>query len=162
MIALSETNKEWQNHELRNNTDKVLTKALGVAITEYGTSSDTFKTSNYKTGGALLYALGPCAHRVCASGRDKTGCGRWKNLTYNAQEGKNITVIYTYRIGKPTSGIKTASRQQDTTQYANEECIPFLVDRYKQTLIDLQYFVQELQSQDLQNEVIVMIVMMFI
>jgi hypothetical protein len=32
-----------------------------------------------------------------------------------------------------------------------------LVDPYKQTLIDLQYFVQELQSQDLQHEVIVMI-----
>jgi hypothetical protein len=34
---------------------------------------------------------------------------------------------------------------------------PFLVDPYKQTLIDLQYFVQELQSQDVQHEVIVMI-----
>jgi hypothetical protein len=32
-----------------------------------------------------------------------------------------------------------------------------LVDLYKQTLIDLQYFVQELQSQDLQHEVVVMI-----
>jgi hypothetical protein len=74
-------------------------------------------------------------------------------LTYNAQEGKKITVISAYRVGKPTSGIKTASIQHDTIQYAEEELIPLMVDPYKQTLIDLQYFVQELQSQDLQHGV---------
>jgi hypothetical protein len=42
MIALSETNMEWHNHELRTSTDKVLIKAFGAARTEYGTSSDTF------------------------------------------------------------------------------------------------------------------------
>jgi hypothetical protein len=78
-------------------------------------------------------------------------------LTYNAREGKKITVIYAYRVGKPTSRSKTASRQQETIQYSDEELIPFLVDPYKQTLIGLQYFVQELESQDLQHEVIVMI-----
>jgi hypothetical protein len=49
------------------------------------------------------------------------------------------------------------SRQQDTIHYADEKLRPFMVDPYKQTLIDLQYFVQELQYQDLQHEVIVMI-----
>jgi hypothetical protein len=78
-------------------------------------------------------------------------------LTYNTREGKKITTISAYRVGKPNSGNTTASRQQDTIQYADEELIPFLVDLYTQTLIDLQYFVQELQSQDLQHEVIVMI-----
>jgi hypothetical protein len=78
-------------------------------------------------------------------------------LTYNAREGKKITIISGYRFGNPNSGSKTASRQQKTIQYADEELRPFLVDPYKQTLIDLQYFVQELQSQDLQHEVFVMI-----
>jgi hypothetical protein len=78
-------------------------------------------------------------------------------LTYNARDGKKITVISAYRVGKPNSACKTASRQQETIQYAGEELIPYLVDTYKKTLIDLQYFVQELQSQDLQHEVIVMI-----
>jgi hypothetical protein len=77
MIALSETNKEWHKHELRNNMDKVLIKAFGAARTEYGTSSDKFETFNYKPGGTLCSALGPWAHRVCASGSNKTGCGRW-------------------------------------------------------------------------------------
>jgi hypothetical protein len=157
MIALSETNTEWHKHELRNNTDKVLIKAFGTSRTEYGTSSDKFDTSNYKPGWTLCSVLGPGAQRVCAPGRDKTDCGRWTYLTYNAREGKTITVISAYRVGKPTSGSKTASRQQETIQYADEELKPFLVDLYKKTLIDLQYFVQELQYQDLQHEIIVMI-----
>jgi hypothetical protein len=156
-IAMSETNTELHKHELRNNTDKVLSKDFGTERTEYGTYSDKLETSNYKLGGTLCSALVPWAHIVCASGRDKTGCGRWTYLTYNAREGKKITVIYAYRAGKPTSGSKTASFQQETIQYAEEELIQFLVDPYKQTLIYLQYFVHEIQYQDLQHEVIVMI-----
>jgi hypothetical protein len=63
-IALSETNTEWQKHELRTNTDKVLIKAFGAARTEYGTSSDKFEMSNYKPGETLCSALGPWAHTV--------------------------------------------------------------------------------------------------
>jgi hypothetical protein len=127
-IALSETNTERHKHELRNNTDKVLTKAFGSVRTEYGTSSDTFETSNYKPGGTLCFALCIWAHIVCASGRDKTGCGRWTYSTYNAREGKKITDISAYRVDKPTSGSKTALHQQDNIQYVDEELIPFLVD----------------------------------
>jgi hypothetical protein len=156
-IALSETNTEWHKHEFRTNMDKVLTKAFEDARTEYGISSDKFETSNYKPGGTLCSALGPWAHRVCASGQEKTGCGRWTYLTYNARDGKKIAVISAFRVGKPNSGCKTASRQQKTIQYADEELRPYLVDPYKQTLIYLQYFVQELQSQDLQHEIIIMI-----
>jgi hypothetical protein len=102
-ISLSETNTEWHKHELRTNTDKVLIKAFGAARTEYGTYCDKFETSNYKPGGTLCVALSPWAHRVCASGRYKTGCGRWTYLTYNAREGKRITIISAYRVGKPNS-----------------------------------------------------------
>jgi hypothetical protein len=45
----------------------------------------------------------------------------------------------------------------ETIQYTDEELRSFLVDPYKQNLIDLQYLVQELQYQYLQHEVIVMI-----
>jgi hypothetical protein len=71
MIALSETNTEWHKHELRNDMDKVLTKAFWAAITEYGTSSYKFETSNYKPGGTICSTLGIWAHRICASGRKK-------------------------------------------------------------------------------------------
>jgi hypothetical protein len=117
--VLSETNTEWHKHELRNNTDKVLIKAFGVARTEYGTSSDKVETSNYKAGSTLCSALCPWSHRIGASGRDKTGCGRLTYLTYNAREGKKIAVISAYRVGKPTCGRKKASRHQETIQYTD-------------------------------------------
>jgi hypothetical protein len=41
-IALSKTNTEWHKHELRNNTDKVLTKAFEAERTEYGTYIEKF------------------------------------------------------------------------------------------------------------------------
>jgi hypothetical protein len=41
-------------------------------------------------------------------------------------------------------GDTTASRQQQCDQYADEELISYVLDPHKQTLIDLQYFVQEL------------------
>jgi hypothetical protein len=119
--------------------------------------TNTDEMSNYKPGGTLCSALGPWAHVVCASGRDKTGRGIWTYLTYNAREGKKITIISAYRVSKPNSGSKTAPRKQETIQYADDELIPFLVDLYKQNLIDLQFFVHELQPQDLQHEGIIMI-----
>jgi hypothetical protein len=41
-------------------------------------------------------------------------------------------------------GDTTTSIQQQCVQYADEELIPYVLDPHKQTLIDLQYFVQEL------------------
>jgi hypothetical protein len=43
-------------------------------------------------------------------------------------------------------GDTTASKKQQSIQYADEELRPYVLDPHKQTLIDLQYFVQELQQ----------------
>jgi hypothetical protein len=43
-------------------------------------------------------------------------------------------------------GDTTASKQQQCIKYADEELIYYVLDPHKQTLIDLQYFVQELQQ----------------
>jgi hypothetical protein len=43
-------------------------------------------------------------------------------------------------------GDTPASKQQQCIQYADEELRPYVLDPHKQTLIDLQYFVQELQQ----------------
>jgi hypothetical protein len=78
-------------------------------------------------------------------------------LDLQCLRGGGVTVISAYRVGNPTNGRKTALCQQETIQYVDEELRPFLVDPCKQTLINLQYFIQELQLKDLQHEVIVMI-----
>jgi hypothetical protein len=92
-------------------------------------------------------------HRVVKTGRDGTGCGRLSYITFNGKENKHITVITTYRVySQREHGDTTASKQQQCIQYADEELLPYVLDPHKQTLIDLQYFVQELQQGG--NEVI--------
>jgi hypothetical protein len=44
-------------------------------------------------------------------------------------------------------GATIASKHQQCIQYADEELIQYVLDPHKQTLIDLQYFVQELQQE---------------
>jgi hypothetical protein len=44
-------------------------------------------------------------------------------------------------------GDTTASEQQQCTQYADDELRPYVLDPHKQPLIDLKYFVQELQQE---------------
>jgi hypothetical protein len=84
-------------------------------------------------------------HRVVKTGRDNTGYGRWSYSTFNGKENKHIIVINTYRVcSQRDQGDTTASRQQQCVQYADEELRPNVLDTHKQTLIDLQYFVQEL------------------
>jgi hypothetical protein len=44
-------------------------------------------------------------------------------------------------------GDTTATKQEQCIQYADDELRPYVLDPHKQTLIDLQYYVQELQQE---------------
>jgi hypothetical protein len=50
------------------------------------------------------------------------------------------------KLIKRYPGDTTAYIQKQCVQYADEELNPYVLDSHKQTLIDLQYFVQELQQ----------------
>jgi hypothetical protein len=63
-VAFSETNVEWHKYELRENMQKLFTKAFGVARMEYCTSSDKFETPYHKRGGMTCGSLGQMVHRV--------------------------------------------------------------------------------------------------
>jgi hypothetical protein len=56
-VAFSETNVEWHKYELRENIQKLFTKAFGAARMEYCTSSDKFETTYHKRGGTNCGAL---------------------------------------------------------------------------------------------------------
>jgi hypothetical protein len=80
---------------------------------EYCTSSDKFETTYYKRGSTTCGALGQMVHRVIASGRDETGCGRWSQITYAEKESKKMTIISAYTVFKQTNpGDLTASKQK--------------------------------------------------
>jgi hypothetical protein len=85
---------------------------------------------------------------VVKTGRDNTGCGRWSYITFNGKGNTHITVINGYRVcSQRDPGDTTASKQQQCIQYADDELRPYVLNPHKQTLIDLQHFVQELQQE---------------
>jgi hypothetical protein len=146
-IAFSETNVEWHTFQLRYNMQKINTKAFGLARLEYITTSYKFETTYHKPGGTASGALGQMVHYVVDTGRDETGCGRWSYLAYAAKEGKKVAIGSVYIVCKHTNhGDLTLLRQKLEIIYEDEELCPFLVDLHKQALIDLQYFVDELQE----------------
>jgi hypothetical protein len=93
-IAFSETNVEWHKFQLRNNMQKLFTKAFGVARIEYSTTSDKFEMMYHKLVETICGVLGQMVHRVVDSGRDDTGYGRWSYLTYAAKEGKKVVFFW--------------------------------------------------------------------
>jgi hypothetical protein len=147
LVAFSETNVEWHKYELRENMQKLCIKAFGAACMEYCTSSNKFQTTYHKRVGTTCGALGQMVHRVIASGRDETGCGRWSQIPYTAKESKKMAIISAYRVCKQTNpGDITVSKQQLGIMYEDEELRPHLVDSQKQTLIGLQYHVEKLKK----------------
>jgi hypothetical protein len=87
-------------------------------------------------------------HRVVKTGRDETGCGRWSYITFNGKGNNQITVINAYRVSSQSDpGDTITPRQQQCIQYADDELRPYVLDPNNQTIIDLQYFIQELQQE---------------
>jgi uncharacterized protein (DUF2141 family) len=86
---------------------------------------------------------------VVKTGRDETGCWRRLYVTFNGKENKQITVINAYIVSSQRDpGDTTASKQQQCIQYTDDELLmPYVLDPHKQTMIDLKYFVQELQQE---------------
>jgi hypothetical protein len=147
-VTLQETHIEWHNKGYRDEFQKLLVKAFGAARVDCSTTLDKSETSPFKPGGTASAALGKMVHYVVKTGWDDTGCGLWSYITFNDKENKHITVINAYRVcSQHDPGDITASKQQHCIQYADDEMRPYVLDPYKQALIDLQYIFQELQQE---------------
>jgi hypothetical protein len=147
-VSFQETNLEWHNKGHRDEFQKLLVNAFGAARVDFSTTKDKFETSSFKPGWTASAALGKMVHRVVKTGPDDTGCGRWSYITFNGKDNKHITVINAYIVcSQRDLGDTAVSKQQQCIQYADDELRPYVLDPHKQTLIDLQYFVQELQQE---------------
>jgi hypothetical protein len=83
------------------------------------------------------------------SGQDGTGCGRWTYLTYALKNESYMNVFTVYCVCKQHEpGIKTAFMQQHTIKYADDEPRLLIIDPHRQTIINLEHFVQELKDKD--------------
>jgi hypothetical protein len=100
-------------------------------------------------GGNATAALGASTHRVVDAGCDATGCGRWSHITYGGKGGKRLTYITVYRVCDQTDpGDTTAWKQQYNIQYEDESARIGNIDPHKQTLVDLEYFVNDLRHKE--------------
>jgi hypothetical protein len=101
--------------------------------------------SHYKPGGTVTAALGHWASRVVRSGKYPTGCGWW-SYVYLGKNDKKFAIIIVYRVcHNHNAGDATAFQQQYRTQYADETA-RVEINTHKQTLIDLEYFMEELKT----------------
>jgi hypothetical protein len=92
-IILIEINVELKHFQHRETTNRLLRKAFGGARVEFCTSDVSFQ-GRYKPGGTATSALGDWSHHVVGLGRDNTGCGQWRYVTYG-DKGK-IYIYYIY------------------------------------------------------------------
>jgi hypothetical protein len=144
-ISLIETNVEWKKYDYRANTEKLLHKTFGSTRIAYSTSDEQVEDSHYKQGGTVTAALVHWASRVLRSGKDPTGCGRWIYVCLG-KNGKKFAIVTVYRVGhNRNAGDATACQQQYRTQYA-DGIARIEINPHKQTMIDLEYFTEELKT----------------
>jgi hypothetical protein len=90
-------------------------------------------------------ALGHWASRILRSGKYLTGCGRWSYVCIGKND-KKFAIVTVYRVcHNHNAGDAQAFQQQYRTQYANETA-RVEIDPHKQTMIDLEYFTEELKT----------------
>jgi hypothetical protein len=149
-VSIVETNFEWQKYEWRENTYQTLIKTFWDARVEFSTSKAKFE-GRYKAGGKATAALGAWTHHLVDAGSDATGCGcgRWSSITYVGKGGKRLMYITVYRVCYQTDpGDTTAWKQQHNIQYKDESVCIGNINSHKQTLVDLDYFVNDLRHKE--------------
>jgi hypothetical protein len=137
-ISLIETNVEWKKYDYRANTEKLLRKTFGSTRITYSTSDEQVEESNYTPGITISAALGHWASRVLWSEKDLTGCGRWSYVCLGKND-QNVAIVTVYRVGH-NHNVGDAR-----TQYSDETA-RVEINPHKQTMIDLEYFTEELKT----------------
>jgi hypothetical protein len=100
--------------------------------------------THFKPGGTVTAVLGKWANLVLQSGSYDKGCGRWSYVCLGKGK-KKLEIVSAYRVGKHSNpGQATASAQKFRTHYAYASA-RVNIDPFKQTLIDLEYFVLDLK-----------------
>jgi hypothetical protein len=144
-ISLIETNVEWKKYDYRANTEKLLRKTFGSTRIAYSTSDEQVEESHYTSGDTATAELGHWTSHVLQSGKDPTGCGRWSYICIGKNDNK-FSVVTVYRVGhNRNTGDATAFQQQYRTQY-DDETARVEINPHKQTMIDLEYFTEELKT----------------
>jgi hypothetical protein len=144
-ISLIEANIECKKHDYRANTEKLIRKIFWSTRIAYSISDERVEESHYKPGVTATATLGHWASRVLWSWKDSTGCSWWNYICLGKND-KKFAIVTVYRVGhNQDAGDTTAFQQQYRTKYADDTA-RVQIDPHKQTMIDLEYFTEELKT----------------
>jgi hypothetical protein len=153
-VSLIETNVECKKYDYRANTGKLLRKTFGLTKIAYSTPDEHVEESHYKPGGTVTAALGHWDSCVLRSTKYSTGCGLWSYMCLGKKD-KKFAIVTVYRVGhNHNAGDATAFQQQYRTQYADENA-RVEINPHKQTMIDLEYFTEELKTDGFEVDVFI-------
>jgi hypothetical protein len=143
----TETNVEWWNYSSRQGYKDALNK-LYAAFHHTFSSSSEISSSCHKRGGTAISATNRWTHRVHLSGEDSTGGGRWSYFTLLGKDN-NMIVFSCYLVcpRPPPSKIGSAYYQQSRIMESEEKSMGIPINPHRQTMRDLQIFIQGYQQQ---------------
>jgi hypothetical protein len=102
--------------------------------------------THFKPGGTVTAILGKWANLFIESGSHDTVCGIWSYVCLGKGK-KKLAIVSVYHVGKHSNpGQATSSAQQFRTQYEDAGA-RVDIDPFKQTLINLEYFVLDMKQQ---------------
>jgi hypothetical protein len=145
LVSITESNVECQEYKWREKTYQLLWKTFGDARVEYSTSKKMRRP---------VYFMGNrhgCTWQLAALSRRlrKRRHGLWPLELWHiwGKGGNRLTYITVYRVcDQKDTGDTTAWKQQHNIQYEDDTARVGKIDRNKQTLVDLEYFIHELRN----------------
>ena len=145
VIALPETNRNWQMEWIRNKWKNQVKRVWPHAKVYYASIDKPAQTrANYVHGGVSLIVTNCWASRVMEHGSDYLGRWAWITLRGEQQEQMTVAVMYRPNPGTSTAGPTTVWLQQRTRlqEMALERDDTREVDPREKCLIDFKKWIE--------------------
>ena len=142
--CLGEPNLDLKKPEVMEQIYKRLKKIDMHSKLIKSVSPSIFSDTPFQMGGTITYTRGNWAGHIHEQGSERLG--RWSYQTFEGREGRKVTIINVYRVGKATgdSGSCTIRSQQakDLLVDKNEHLNP-----WEEILIELQRNINKLHGE---------------
>jgi hypothetical protein len=147
-ICLPETNTNWDLVDQQAILHNILRQTWRNASAQTSKAPETF-LSQYQPGGTATIVCNNWVSRIIQKGEDPIGLGHWTYITLRGKGSKKVTVITAYNAS-PSQGDTTFFQQQHRLlsqlhRQHNQQAAPH---PRRQFILDLQAWIEELQSQD--------------
>ena len=113
IMCLSEVNLAWHNVPETDHLAQVVRPWFHSAATHVAWYRDKEHTTNYQPGGTAIIVRDSHTGRICGSGRDPSGLGRWVWVQLRGHHGSRLRIVSAYRpVYNPRDPGSVWSQQQ--------------------------------------------------